>query len=274
MKTTVIVTTYNRPDALREVIRGFTNQEDLRFDLIVADDGSEDETGSMLKSMADSLPFSLKHVWHEDLGFRAAAIRNKAIVQSNADYLIFTDGDCIPQKNFVKNHKKLAERGWVLSGNRILMSKVMTNELLRERLDWSGWRASNFVIHYLRRRINRLLPLVDLSAIESFRKLQAQKWRGVKTCNLSVWKSDIVAVNGFEESYQGWGLEDSDLVVRLIKKGLCVKSARFATPVLHLWHEENDRSQLTENQRLLDAVIASDTHEAKIGLDNHQVSGR
>ena len=274
MKTTVIVTTYNRPDALREVIRGFTHQEDLRFDLIVADDGSEDETGSMLKSMADSLPFSLKHVWHEDLGFRAAAIRNKAIVQSNADYLIFTDGDCIPQKNFVKNHKKLAERGWVLSGNRILMSKVMTNELLRERLDWSGWGASNFVINYLRRRINRLLPLVDLSAIESFRKLQAKKWRGVKTCNLSVWKSDIVAVNGFEESYQGWGLEDSDLVVRLIKKGLCVKSARFATPVLHLWHEENDRSQLTENQRLLDAVIASDTHEAKIGLDNHQVSGR
>ena len=274
MKTTVIVTTYNRPDALREVIRGFTNQEDLRFDLIVADDGSEDETGSMLKSMADSLPFSLKHVWHEDLGFRAAAIRNKAIVQSNADYLIFTDGDCIPQKNFVKNHKKLAERGWVLSGNRILMSKVMTNELLRERLDWSGWGASNFVIHYLRRRINRLLPLVDLSAIESFRKLQAKKWRGVKTCNLSVWKSDMVAVNGFEESYQGWGLEDSDLVVRLIKKGLCVKSARFATPVLHLWHEENDRSQLTENQRLLDAVIASDIHKAKIGLDNHQVSGR
>jgi glycosyltransferase involved in cell wall biosynthesis len=274
LKTTVIVTTYNRPDALREVIRGFTNQEDLRFDLIVADDGSEDETGSMLKSMADSLPFSLKHVWHEDLGFRAAAIRNKAIVQSNADYLIFTDGDCIPQKNFVKNHKKLAERGWVLSGNRILMSRVMTNELLRERLDWSGWGASNFVINYLRRRINRLLPLVDLSAIESFRKLQAKKWRGVKTCNLSVWKSDIVAVNGFEESYQGWGLEDSDLVVRLIKKGLCVKSARFATPVLHLWHEENDRSQLTENQRLLDAVIASDTHEAKIGLDNHQVSGR
>ena len=274
MKTTVIVTTYNRPDALREVIRGFTNQEDLRFDLIVADDGSEDETGSMLKSMADSLPFSLKHVWHEDLGFRAAAIRNKAIVQSNADYLIFTDGDCIPQKNFVKNHKKLAERGWVLSGNRILMSKVMTNELLRERLDWSGWGASNFVINYLRRRINRLLPLVDLSAIESFRKLQAKKWRGVKTCNLSVWKSDIVSVNGFEESYQGWGLEDSDLVVRLIKKGLCVKSARFATPVLHLWHEENDRSQLTENQRLLDAVIASDTHKAKIGLDNHQVSGR
>ncbi len=274
MKTTVIVTTYNRPDALREVIRGFTNQEDLRFDLIVADDGSEDETGSMLKSMADSLPFSLKHVWHEDLGFRAAAIRNKAIVQSNADYLIFTDGDCIPQKNFVKNHKKLAERGWVLSGNRILMSKVMTNELLRERLDWSGWGASNYVIHCLRRRINRLLPLVDLSAIESFRKLQAKKWRGVKTCNLSVWKSDIVAVNGFEESYQGWGLEDSDLVVRLIKKGLCVKSARFATPVLHLWHEENDRSQLTENQRLLDAVIASDIHKAKIGLDNHQVLGR
>ncbi len=274
MKTTVIVTTYNRPDALREVIRGFTNQEDLRFDLIVADDGSKGETGSMLKSMADSLPFSLKHVWHEDLGFRAAAIRNKAIVQSNADYLIFTDGDCIPQKNFVKNHKKLAERGWVLSGNRILMSKVMTNELLRERLDWSGWGASHFVVHYLRRRINRLLPLVDLSAIESFRKLQAKKWSGVKTCNLSVWKSDIVAVNGFEESYQGWGLEDSDLVVRLIKKGLCVKSARFATPVLHLWHEENDRSQLTENQRLLDAVIASDTHKAKIGLDNHQVSGR
>ncbi len=180
MKTTVIVTTYNRPDALREVIRGFTNQEDLRFDLIVADDGSKDETGSMLKSMADSLPFSLKHVWHEDLGFRAAAIRNKAIVQSNADYLIFTDGDCIPQKNFVKNHKKLAERGWVLSGNRILMSKVMTNELLRERLDWSGWGASNYVIHCLRRRINRLLPLVDLSAIESFRKLQAKKWRGLR----------------------------------------------------------------------------------------------
>ena len=103
MKTTVIVTTYNRPDALASVVQGFFLQEDLYFDLIIADDGSDRHTRDVISKLKLDGPFEISHVWHEDLGFRAAAIRNKAIKASQGDYIIFTDGDCFPRKNFVSN---------------------------------------------------------------------------------------------------------------------------------------------------------------------------
>ena len=125
MKTTVVVTTYNRPDALALTLRGFFLQDDLNFDVIVADDGSNDLTRQTVKELKTESPVDLLHVWHEDIGFRAAGIRNKAIRASRSDYLIFTDGDCVPRNNFVRKHKELAEKALENDGLMVELKEAL-----------------------------------------------------------------------------------------------------------------------------------------------------
>jgi glycosyltransferase involved in cell wall biosynthesis len=266
MKTAVVITTYNRPDALALVLEGFFAQSTLDFSVLIADDGSTGETRRVVEAYAARAPFGLRHVWHEDRGFRAAAIRNRAVAASDADYIVFTDGDCIPSRDFVAAHRRLAERGWFLAGNRMLLSRAFTARVLAERLPVHAWTNAQWLAAWLRRDVNRLLPLVALGD-GVFRKLRPARWFGVKTCNLSVWREDLERVNGLDESYSGWGLEDSDLVIRLLHAGVKHKSARFAAPLFHLWHPENDRSRLPENQRRLESLRRSTRITALQGLD-------
>ncbi len=268
MKTAVIVTTYNRPDALAAVLAGYRDQTDPDFELLVADDGSTDETRRLIESHTTRVPFKLRHVWQEDRGFRPGAARNRAVAQTQADYLIFVDGDCVPARNFVQRHCALAEHGFFLSGNRVLLSAAFTRRVLAEEMRVHQWHAARCLLAWVQRDVNRMLPLLSLPDT-TLRKRAPRQWQGVKTCNLSLWREDFMRVNGFDESYSGWGLEDSDLAIRLIHAGIRHKSARFATPVFHLWHRENDRSRLAENQKLLDAIIASARIEARVGLNQY-----
>ena len=268
MKTAVIVTTYNRPDALAAVFAGYDAQSDGDFELLVADDGSTDETKDLVANHAARARFPLHHVWQEDRGFRPGAARNRAAARATADYLIFVDGDCVPARDFVRWHKALAEKNYFLSGNRVLLSESFTRQVLAANLPVHQWHAARWLQAWMTRDVNRLLPLLTLPDA-SFRKRSPQQWQGVKTCNLSLWRKDFMRVNGFDESYSGWGLEDSDLAIRLIHAGVHHKSARFATPVFHLWHRENDRVRLAENQKLLDELIASNRIEARAGVNQY-----
>jgi len=269
MKTAVIVTTYNRPDALALALDSYLAQSTSDFELIVADDGSTDDTRRRVDEYARRAPFALRHVWHEDRGFRAAAIRNRAAATTTADYLIFTDGDCIPSRTFVARHRALAEPGWFVAGNRVLLSRTFTERALAERLPLHAWTAGKWLAAWARRDVNRLLPLIALPD-GGFRKWRPRRWQGIKTCNLALWRADLERVNGLDESYAGWGLEDSDLVIRLLHAGVQHKSARFAAPLFHLWHPENDRSRFAENRRRLDAVLASDRIAAQVGLNQYR----
>lgn len=268
MKTAVIVTTYNRPDALDAVLAGYAAQSDADFELLIADDGSTDETKRLVDSHAARAPFPLRHIWQEDRGFRPGAARNRAASHTTTDYLIFADGDCIPARDFVFRHKTLAEPGYFLSGNRVLLSETFTQRALTEKLPLHEWHALRWLRAWAMRDVNRLLPLLTFGDAP-FRKRSPLQWKGVKTCNLSLWRVDFLRVNGFDETYAGWGLEDSDLVIRLIHAGVHHKSARFATPVFHLWHRENDRSQLAENRKRLEHLIASDRVRADMGIDRY-----
>jgi glycosyltransferase involved in cell wall biosynthesis len=268
MKTAVIVTTYNRPDALAAVLEGFCRQTDRDFTLAVADDGSSEQTAAVVRSFEQRHEIPVVHVWHEDRGFRAAAIRNRAVASTNADYIIFTDGDCVPSRNFVKAHKTLAEPGYFLSANRVLLGESFTARVLRERLPIHTWHWLDWSGAWLRRDANRLLPLMALPDGE-FRKRTPDRWEGVKTCNLSAWRSDLIRVNGLDESYEGWGLEDSDLVIRFLHAGVKHKTARYAAPVFHLWHPEQDRRHLPENQKRLDELLQSSAVRAAVGLDRY-----
>lgn len=269
MKTAVIVTTYNRPDALAAALAGFCAQDDTDFELIVADDGSTGETHRVVEDFAARAPFRVRHAWQEDRGFRAGAVRNRALALTDADYVVFTDGDCVPPAAFVRRHRALAARGAFLAGNRVLLSEAFTRRVLAERLPIHRWSTARWLAAWLRRDVNRALPLVTLPD-GAFRTRTSARWEGVKTCNFSAWRTDLERANGFDERYAGWGLEDSDLVIRLLHAGVLNKSARFAAPVFHLWHRENDRSALAENQRRLNEILASDRVVALEGLDRYR----
>ncbi|HSA62231.1 MAG TPA: glycosyltransferase family 2 protein [Nitrospiraceae bacterium] len=268
MKTAVIVTTYNRSDALAAVLEGYCDQSDHDFELVVADDGSTPETAEVVNGFTRRKVMPLNHVWQEDRGFRAAAIRNRAIASTSADYLIFTDGDCVPSHDFVKAHKRLAEPGFFLGANRVLLRRAFTEKVLREGIPIHTWSWAAWALAWLRRDVNRLLPLMALPD-GAFRKWTPDRWEGIKTCNLSAWRRDLIRVNGLDESYQGWGLEDSDLVIRLLHAGIKHKNARFAAPVFHLWHQEQDRERLPENQKRLDDLLRSTSIRARVGVDQY-----
>jgi len=270
MRIALIITTYNRPDALAAVLEGCLVQTDQNFEVIVADDGSTQDTADLIATYQARAPFAIKHVWQEDAGFRAAAIRNRALAATLADYIVFIDGDCVPPAKFVAAHRRLAERGWFLSGNRLMLTPAFTEQVLRDRLPIHLWRTQDWLQARWHGQIERLLPLLRLPGLGWLRKQLPRRWQGAKTCNLSAWREDLLRVNGLDESYTGWGLEDSDLVIRLLRSGIYNKSARFAVPVFHLWHRENDRSNLAENRQRLQQVLQATHTRAVQGVDQYQ----
>ena len=261
----VIVTTYNREDALDAVLRSLARQTDRNFEVVVADDGSKAPTAALVEAWKVELGHRLEHVWHEDRGFRAAEIRNRAILASRGDYVVFLDGDCIARPDFVATHRRLAERGWFVTGNRILLSHELTTKVLRDKLVPETWSFSDWLAQRLRGGINRLSALVYLP-LGPLRRLRRRAWRGARSCNLAVWRSDLDRVDGFDAAYRGWGKEDSDIIVRLLHAGVRRKDGVFATGVLHLWHAEADRSALPENERKLSGIVAADEIVAQRGL--------
>lgn len=268
MKIAVVVTTYNRPDALCAVLDGYAAQDTGKFELLVADDGSAPPTRRLVEDFATHAQFPVRHIWQEDRGFRAGAARNRALSATLADYVVFTDGDCIPPPSFVSRHRDLAQPGFFLSGNRILLGREFTAKVLRERLPVHKWSTVQWLYAWMKRDVNRALPLVHLPD-GPWRRQRPRRWEGVKTCNFSSWRKDLERVNGFDERYAGWGLEDSDIVIRLLHARVLHKSARFAAPVFHLWHAENDRSQLDENRKRLAEILGSERVAAIEGLDQY-----
>jgi glycosyltransferase involved in cell wall biosynthesis len=257
------VTTYNRPDALRAVLEGLAAQADRGFEVIVADDGSREDTRALVDQMSPGFPVPLVHVWQEDKGFRAGAARNRATERARGDYVVFLDGDCVPRPDFIARHRALAERGWMVAGNRILLSEAFTARALREHLPLHQWSAPQWREARRRGDINRTLPLVHLP-LGPLSKIAASRWQRVRTCNLGVWTDDFRRVRGFDETFEGWGFEDSDLAVRLLNAGVRRKEGAFATGVLHLWHRENDRRHEGRNWDLLQQRIrARETLPAK-----------
>ena len=262
----VIVTTYNWPHALAAVLSALGEQDYSHFEIVVADDGSDWATTAVIQDHAVRRRRSLLHVWQPDEGFRAAAIRNKAIRNSKGDYVIFLDGDCIPRPEFVSRHAALAEEGSFVTGNRVLLSRkatkrALSNDIALHRLsftDWLRWRLTG--------RVNRLLPLISLPD-SRWRQGNRTKWKGAMSCNLAVWRHDLDTINGFDERYRGWGLEDSDLVIRLFNSGVFRKEGRFATAVIHLWHEKHDRRWSIDNWTILKAVQETGAIRATKGLD-------
>lgn len=261
MKASVVVTTYNNPDYLARVLEGFANQSRPPDEILIADDGSTDETSRTIKDMATGSPVRMTHIWHEDLGFRAARIRNRAIVASSGEYIILSDGDTIPSARLVEDHLRYAEKGHFIQGHRVLLgpeasrkfrfTDISATKLARLLLSGQAGNATN--------ALRPPVPVVRRSTRRT----------GIRSCNMSFFRRDIFAVNGFNEDFEGWGREDSELAERFYKYGLRRKDVRFRCCCFHLYHSDFGRERLGENTRLLEETAGGGSHLCANGIDKY-----
>ncbi len=262
----VVVSTYNRPDALRAVLDGLAAQDYPRFEILVADDGSGPPTRQVVERFAERSPVTVRHVWQPDEGYRLAAIRNRAVAATAAEYVVQTDGDCVVRPDFVRRHARLAERGFFVRGSRIRLGRSLSEAVLAHEIPIHRWGALRWLRHRARGDLDRFAPLLRLP-LGPLRKASPRAWDGAKACNLATWRDDYLAINGFDEAYEGWGSEDNDFVLRLIRHGVYRKDGRFSVPVLHLWHAQ--RSRVEENRARFEARLRSDLVRAERGVSQY-----
>jgi glycosyltransferase involved in cell wall biosynthesis len=266
MKLSVIITTYNRPDALKKVLEGLYAQTRLPDEILVADDGSGPDTRVMLTGFRHRPGPAVFHVWQKDLGFRAARARNKAVAAASGDYLVFLDGDCIPGPCFLADHLALAEPGCFFQGKRILVEKELT-----PKFAVTDTRSLGRLVRYaVTAKLGNAHHILRLSM---FPGMKNRSMSGIRSCNMGVFKTDVVAVNGFNHDFEGWGREDSEFVVRLFKHGLVRKDHPFRAVCYHLWHRENPRTRLSDNDLLLKKAMAADSHVCRNGLNRLEAHG-
>jgi glycosyltransferase involved in cell wall biosynthesis len=260
VRLSLIVTTYNRRDALALVLASARAQERPPDELVVADDGSTPDTAEVVAAFAARAPFPVRHAWQEDLGFRAAASRNRAFAAAAGDYLVMVDGDLVLHPAFLRDHQDAARPGRFVQGSRVLLSRAATARALAEGRVRFGPLSPG-----VRNRLNALRsPL--LSRLASHGGTDVFR---VRSANLACWRRDVLAVNGFDEDFVGWGREDSEFVARLQHAGLSRHHLKFAAIGCHLWHPEASRQALPQNQRILEETLATRRIRCARGIDRH-----
>jgi glycosyltransferase involved in cell wall biosynthesis len=235
MKVSVIITTYNAVEWLQKVLVGFSVQTECDFEIVIADDGSTSETKELLSLFSSKFKYPIVHVWQEDEGFQKSKILNKAILKSNSEYLLFTDGDCIPRKDFVAMHLKYQEKGYFLSGGYFKLP-LSISKLISEKdvvgencFDLSWLKSNGFKANF---KSSKLTKSAVFANFMNWITPTKRSWNGH---NSSGWKSDIIAVNGFNHDMQYGGL-DRELGERLFNNGLLSKQIRYSAICVHLDH--------------------------------------
>ena len=269
MNISFIVLTYNRCDALLAVLRSLATQCGAGHEVVIADDGSRQSQVDMLYQNCPPFRCPVRHIWHPDTGFTAAAARNVAAQHARGEYLVFLDGDCVPGKSFVMAHTLLAERGLFVNGSRVLLSERLTARVVDQSVDLLVQSSAFWWKARLSGDSNKLLHLL-FWPWPLFRVKRSFKWRGIRSCNLGVWRSDFIAINGFDETFAGWGHEDADFVLRLSHLGIRRKNGFLATEVYHLWHHENQRDHAFVNQKRVLERMESGLVRAEKGLDTRR----
>lgn len=263
----LVVTTYDRPSALALVLESVLRQTVLPSETLVADDGSGEATAEVVRACTARFAergTALSHVWHDDRGFRAGAIRNRAIAAATQPYILLADGDCVLHREFVRSHLAFARTGTFVQGTRVLLDEAATQRALQKQRTQFGPFDGG-----VGNRLNALFlpwlaPLVPSSS---------DPLRGVRSANMAFWRADAIAVNGFDERFVGWGREDSDFVVRLTNAGVRRRKLKFGGIVYHLWHEEQPRDALRENDRRLAEIRASGARWCADGIAQYLAVG-
>ncbi|EAC1839834.1 glycosyltransferase [Campylobacter lari] len=243
----LIITTYNQKERLALVLDSVKNLESLPDEVLIADDGSREDTAKLIQAYQKDFPCKLEHIWQEDGGFRLSEIRNKAIKASKSEYIIVIDGDMILEKSFVADHLKFAQKKVFLQGSRVILNENESKELLSKNdfslaFDKKGFKNQRNI--FLAKCIYKFSKLTK----KIFKKSQLIK--GIRGCNMSFYKSDFEAIEGFNEKFIGWGREDSEFVARFLFNDGVFKRLKFNALAYHIYHEENSKNMLEINHQI------------------------
>lgn len=243
---TLVTPTYNWPEALNLLLLSILQQTILPNEVIIADDGSTEDTKNLISEFQKTFPVPLIHIWHEDLKNRKPAIMNKAIAASKYDYIIEIDGDIIMNKHFIEDHLKFSQKGHYLFGSRVNIKKNFLERLFSEKKIHFDVFSSGI------KKRGRTIRIPFLMRFSKSVSARSSKLRG---CNMSFWKPDFIKVNGFNESLVGWGIDDSEMIQRLHNIGIQGRRLKNCGIAYHIYHHEQSRSQLAINDKILEEAI-------------------
>ncbi|MBO3116193.1 glycosyltransferase family 2 protein [Winogradskyella sp. DF17] len=260
MKSSLVISTYNWPKALQLVLKSLNAQTRMPNELIIADDGSTGATKKLIAEFKNTTKIPVRHIWHEDNGFRKAEILNKAIAQSSGDYIIQVDGDCIMHPRFIEDHLGFAQKNTYLYGSRVNIQHNHLEQLFSDHQT----RFSMFSKGIKKRTRAVHLPL--LSYLYLAKHKHSKKYRG---CNTSFFKSDFIAVNGYNEDFKGWGREDSELAMRFYNAGLRSRRLRYRGIVYHIYHYEKPKDRLALNNDIEQNTIKMKLVWAENGINKY-----
>lgn len=260
MKSTLLIATYNWPAALELVLQSAKNQTQLPDEILIADDGSTQETKALIDLYAKTFTIPVKHIWQEDKGFRKSQILNKAIAQASGEYIIQVDGDCIMHRNFVKDHMAFANANQYLFGSRVNIQQPYLEILFQKKQTNFGPFSKGI------KKRTRAIHSKFLSGFYKEQDFFSKKFRG---CNTSYFKSDFIAVNGYNEDITGWGREDSELMLRMHNKGVKARRLRYRGIVFHIWHKEKSKDRVEANNTIELKTISDKIDWATNGLDKY-----
>tara|TARA_B100001142_G_C14345225_1_gene659670 strand:+ start:1026 stop:1817 length:792 start_codon:yes stop_codon:yes gene_type:complete len=263
MRTSLIISTYNWPEALDLVLKSVLFQSVTVDEIIIADDGSSNSTKLIFEKYKNIFLNSINHIWHQDIGFRKTKILNKAFVASSGDYIIQIDGDIILHEHFIKDHIKSAEKNKFIHGGRVFLNEKITLERLRNK---------NINFHFFNRGVNNRINTIYSPFLSNFFSYKSTTLRKTRGCNFSCWKKDFEKINGYNEDMLGWGLEDSELSARLINNGLFKKRLKFTALTYHLHHDNNSKSDVKRNLKILKNSVANKIIICNKGINQNKVS--
>lgn len=260
MKISVIVSTYNAEEWLEKVLIGYSVQTTKDFELIIADDGSRSSTTELINKYKSNYPVPIMHLWHEDLGYRRQEILNVAIVKANYDFILMTDGDCIPRKDFVEVHAKLAEKGTFLSGGYCKLSMKVSKLITKEDIE----NGNCFDVKWLKSKdklgFSQTLKLTAGNFLATILDIITPTTPSFNNCNSSGFKEDMIAINGYDERMK-YGGPDREFGERLENFGVKGKQIRHKAIVLHLDHA---RGYKTPESLAANLAIRKEVREKKI----------
>lgn len=246
----LVAPTYNWDSALELLLMSVLTQTILPNEVIIADDGSSNETKKLIEKFQETFPVPLIHIWHDDNLNQKPKIMNKAIARASGSYIIEIDGDIIMNKNFIKDHLKFSEKGFYLFGSRVNIQKKILQSIFDKKTI-----SFNFFSSGIKKRFRT----VHIPFLMRFAKIVDKRSSKLRGCNMSFWRADFIKVNGFNEDLVGWGMDDSELIERFHNIKIKGKRLKFVGIVYHIFHKEQDKSQTDIN-----GVIEKKTVQEKL----------
>lgn len=241
----LLISTYNWPEALDMVLKSVTAQTILPIEVVIADDGSNEETSNVINQYQSIL--NIKHIWHADNGFRKTLIMNKAVKAISQNYIIQIDGDMLLHSNFIEDHLRFAKENYFIKGSRAMLPEFVSNKIIKEKiLDFSYFKKN------VKSKINAT-RIPSLSFLFFGDKKRSNNLRG---CNFAFWKKDFIAVNGYNNDLTGWGHEDIELAARLVNNGVHRRQLKMVAVCFHLYHKINSRDNELTNMSVYKEVVS------------------